>query len=377
MGCNICRFNREVYVEKEFNYPNNENKEKEEINQIEDKLENSLNKQNNKKDKELLNEKNNAIDNNMNKSDKIDKIDNLINNSSIPNSQENKLKSKKYISPPISPQRINNESDKDKNDITTNININKDKENTKIQINNLIIKKEIINTNIILNNNNSNNNNEVNTNSINDDYNLLKNTKEDQKRLNYSQSVLSFQKNDYNTRIIDLINKIRTNPQEYSKTVLDNIQYIRKKVIILADEETGQNDEKIEIFFQKKVKVELYKGEIAFIKAAKFLQNLKPMNELIYNENIKINIPDNILLMNDKLTIKNELNFIKNQFNITAFFKDNIKNPEIGLLLMIVGDYKNSENKKRNAILNPDNKYIGINSKFIGNSFISYFTFSK
>ena len=44
---------------------------------------------------------------------------------------------------------------------------------------------------------------------------------------------------------------------------------------------------------------------------------------------------------------------------------------------MIVGDYVNAENKKRNALLNPEYKYIAINSKFLGNTFIAYFTFSK
>ena len=44
---------------------------------------------------------------------------------------------------------------------------------------------------------------------------------------------------------------------------------------------------------------------------------------------------------------------------------------------MIVGDNKNGQNKKRNALLNPENKYIGVNSKFIGNTFVAYFTFSK
>ena len=46
-------------------------------------------------------------------------------------------------------------------------------------------------------------------------------------------------------------------------------------------------------------------------------------------------------------------------------------------MLMIIGDYKNSQNKKRSAILNPDYKYIAVNSKFIGDKFVSYFTFSK
>ena len=115
------------------------------------------------------------------------------------------------------------------------------------------------------------------------------------------------------------------------------MQYINKKVKIIADDTTGQNEEKMEIFFQKKVKIELF----------------------------------------DKLFIKNQINQINRKYNISAFFKDNVKNPEIGLMLMIIGDYKNSQNKKRNAILNPDYKNIAINSKFIGDKFVSYFTFSK
>ena len=82
-------------------------------------------------------------------------------------------------------------------------------------------------------------------------------------------------------------------------------------------------------------------------------------------------------ILNDKILIKNQLDEIKKRFNISAFFKDNLRNPEIGLMLMIIGDNKNSQNKKRNALLNPDYKYIAVNSKFIGDKFVSYFTFSK
>ena len=157
------------------------------------------------------------------------------------------------------------------------------------------------------------------------------------------------------------------------------MQYINKKVKIIADDTTGQNEEKMEIFFQKKVKIELFKGEIAFIEAAKFLYILKPLNELKFNEEIKINkLPETEeQIRDDKLFIKNQINQINRKYNISAFFKDNVKNPEIGLMLMIIGDYKNSQNKKRNAILNPDYKNIAINSKFIGDKFVSYFTFSK
>ena len=44
---------------------------------------------------------------------------------------------------------------------------------------------------------------------------------------------------------------------------------------------------------------------------------------------------------------------------------------------MIVDDSEKNPGKKRQAVLNPEFKYIGISSKFIGKTFIAYFAFSK
>ena len=184
-------------------------------------------------------------------------------------------------------------------------------------------------------------------------------------------------KNDYNSRIVNLINEIRSDPAKYSSIILDNIQYISKEVRIEANDETGQNEEKVEILFQKKVKVKLYEGERAFIKASDYIKYIKPMDELVFKEEIKLELPNTEEEMNDKLFLKSKLKMLKDKYNICAFFKDSIKNPEVALLLMIVGDYANTENKKRNALLNPEYKYIAVNSKFLGNTFLAYFTFSK
>ena len=184
-------------------------------------------------------------------------------------------------------------------------------------------------------------------------------------------------KNDYNSRIVNLINEIRSDPAKYSSIILDNIQYISKEVRIEANDETGQNEEKVEILFQKKVKVKLYEGERAFIKASDYIKYIKPMDELIFKEEIKLELPNTEEEMNDKLFLKSKLKILKDKYNISAFFKDSIRNPEVALLLMIVGDYENTENKKRNALLNPEYKYIAVDSKFLGNIFIAYFTFSK
>ena len=321
MGCNICLSNRQKCVEEEFLYPIN-----------------NINSEN-----DFINKENIIKDEKENKD-----LDN-INDNCIAKGKNKEFSTNQII--PIAPkenEEINYQNfDENKDE---NIDIEKNAE----------LKKEII---------------QINNNKLEKEKDILY-TK---KNISTKSMISSVNKNDYNSRIFYLINQLRENPKKYSDIILSNMQYINKKVKIIADDTTGQNEEKMEIFFQKKVKIELFKGEIAFIEAAKFLYNLKPLNELKFNEEIKINkLPETEeQIKDDKIIIKNQLNEINRKYNISAFFKDNVKNPEIGLMLMIIGDYKNSQNKKRNAILNPDYKNIAINSKFIGDKFVSYFTFSK
>ena len=284
----------------------------------------------------------------------------------------NKSKEKKEINlfQPIikeDEREINiNNIDKNKNDDNDII-----IEHKNIQIENFD-KKPVVNED----ENNFNKNIEINSlknNKIENEILTVKNN------VSMNSAVSSSNKNDYNTRIVDLINKLRTNPKNYSKFILSNIKYINKRVKIIADDSTGQNEEKIEVFFKKKVKIELYRGESAFIDTANYLEKLNPLNELTVKEEIKINtLPETEeQFKDDTVFIKNQISEINKKYNISAFLKDNVKNPEIGLMLMIVGDYKKSQNKKRNVILNPDYKYIAVNSKFFGSKFIAYFTFSK
>ena len=313
MGCNICQNNTEYLYEKEI---------KPSTNQI------------NQKD-----------------------------NKNIPSTSENKSETKANISSPnlkIKKDFLNN-INKNNNDIIKESNnnniinlIDKDNDNNK---DNRELKKQEDENKILQPNNNDNHSGNQNIVDV--------------------SKILSSNKKDYDTRVIDLINEIRSNPSEYSRIIINNIQYISKEIKIEANDETGQNEEKEEIFFQKKVKVKLYKGEKAFIEAADNLKYMEPMKELIYKEEIKLNIPNNKDEMNDNNFIKEQLIEIRKNNNISAFFKDSVKNPEVGVLLMIVGDYNNSQNKKRNAILNPEYKYIAVSSKFIGDLFIAYYTFSK
>ena len=169
--------------------------------------------------------------------------------------------------------------------------------------------------------------------------------------------------NRFNYRVLDLINKIRKDPPSYSNTILDNIQYITK-----------ENDK---IIFKKKVKVKLNKGEEAFKIAAEKLKQINPMNDLVMKSEIAIPLPLAEEEINDNTLLINQVNNIRQNHNINVYFKNMIKNPEIAVLLLIVDDSLNNPGAKRNAILNPNFKKIGINSNFVGTTFVSFFSFSK
>ena len=169
--------------------------------------------------------------------------------------------------------------------------------------------------------------------------------------------------NRFNIRAIDLINKIRRDPPSYSKTILENMKYI-----------TRENNK---LIFKKKVKVLLNKGEEAFRNAAEELKKTAPMNDLTIKNEIAIPLPLSQEEINDNALLINQVNIIRQNYNINVYFKNMIKNPEIAVLLLIVDDSANSPGAKRRAILNPHFRKIGINSKFINTTFISFFSFSK
>lgn len=184
-------------------------------------------------------------------------------------------------------------------------------------------------------------------------------------------------KNHYNQRAFELINKIRLNPSEYSQTVLDNINNIITETHRVVNKETGIEESKQTIIFKKKVKVNLFKGEESFEKAAKILKNTPPMEKLKFNKDIVIPLPKNEDDIINSSFIKSKANEVRSRSNINVYFKEYIKNPEIAVLLMIVDDSENLNGKKRECLLNPNLKYIGIDSTFIGKSFIAHFSFSK
>ena len=372
MGCNVCTYNNEKFVESEFKCIYN-TKINEDFKEDEENKEHTRIKENSDNDnKNIINE---LVNNEKDKDKEIlsyeklqPKIIKALNPGIKPEEKESKINL--LSTPKLKEKKSNNIKINNKN--------NQNKEETKDNSEkNILISDQIKQIDNSQKNQETKNPEKINLFQSNEKTNNL--DMKEKNVISISSVIASLYKNDYNNRMVDLINKLRTNPKEYAKIILSNIQYIEKRVKIIADDTTGQNEEKVEFFFQKKIKVELYRGEIAFFETAEFLQKLKPLKELKIKEEIKMNLlPETEeQILNDKLLIKNQLDEIKKRFNINAFFKDNLRNPEIGLMLMIIGDNKNSQNKKRNTILNPDFKYIAVNSKFIGDKFVSYFTFSK
>ena len=174
---------------------------------------------------------------------------------------------------------------------------------------------------------------------------------------------------EYPEKMLELINKIREDPASYADIIEDSIQ----NIIENQDDEEG----KPKIIYKKKVKVALTRGEPAFREAAEILRNIESLPPLEFKNDICVPLPDNENEIKDSSYLREQVNILRETTNIDVFFKDLIKLPDVSALLMIVDDGEKNAGRKRNAVLNKNFKYIGINSKFIGKTFIAYFTFSK
>ena len=196
------------------------------------------------------------------------------------------------------------------------------------------------------------------------------NKKEEEDYLEHLNEEKNAKYADYPDKMVELINKIRQNPVEYAKIVEDSIKNITS--------ETDKNDEtKAKLIYKHKVKVALNRGEDAFKEAVEILRNMEPLPPLEFNGEICIPLPQTEEEIKDPTYLKEQVKILKETTNIDIFFKDLIKIPEVSSLLMVVDDSVKNAGRKREALLNKDYKYIGINSHFIGKTFVAYFSFSK
>ena len=301
--------------------------------------------------------------------------ENLNNFNSIENDEDRNAHNtkNKYFSP-ISNNEINEN--------LQNTNINSNNNLDYISNDNLKSVRKINNNN----DNNNNNNNDNNNNDNNDNLLINNNLNNFQLKLNELKKSSILEKKSspqkiceiYCKMVLEFINLVRTFPHEYA----DYVSYCMKYIIIekdkKVDKETNKEITIEKIIYKKNVKVALNKGEEAFKEAFNVLINTEPIQPLIEKEELKIDLPQNINEVKDPLYLKNKA-LKKNEegVKIEVYFKDLIKDPEVSALLMVVDDNKKNQGKKREAILNKNFKYIGINCTIIDKVFVAFFTFSK
>ena len=169
---------------------------------------------------------------------------------------------------------------------------------------------------------------------------------------------------DFSQYIFNHINKIRENPQSF----ISNIEEAKPYILYNKSKK---------LIYKKNVKVALSEGIPAFQEAISILKICKPMNKLIFEPKLMVKLPDNEDDIIDKEYFKYEIRkMISEGIPIKSYWRDIINDPETSFLMMIVDDTGKKSGMKRNDILDPNMKYIGICSKSIGKYFICFLTFS-
>ena len=154
---------------------------------------------------------------------------------------------------------------------------------------------------------------------------------------------------DYVKKVFFLINKIRASPSEFVKAIEQAEKCIK--------EIDGRK-----VFDGNGIKVSLNEGKTMFKDCEEYLKTLSPMDELNFCDDIVLESPTEEKKIKDINIFKEKVLEKKDKFGISAYFKDSIRIPEISVLLMIVDDATKNPKKKREALLNPNFKYIGISS---------------
>ncbi len=168
----------------------------------------------------------------------------------------------------------------------------------------------------------------------------------------YENNIIKINSNlkitNYVKKVFYLINKIRTDPAKFADFVISSQKYVKE----IEDR----------IIFDHKIKVALNEGKKMFLECADYLRKLSPMEELIFSDDIVLECPTELNNIKDINYFKDKVIEKKENQNIEAYFKDSISEPEISVLLMIVDDSSKNPKKKREAVLNPKFKYIGISA---------------
>ena len=238
------------------------------------------------------------------------------------------------------------------------------------EINNGIEKIEEEKENNINQKNSFNNNNKSN---FSDKDNMQDNTEYLVKKINITNTPKREEKkylnkdllpnDDFSKYIFQNINKLRKDP----KSFIPLIEESKSKVTMKDDK----------LIYKSKVKVALNKGIPAFEEAIQILEETDSMEELIYNPEMCVEIPQSEEEIKNKTYLKTKIQEMDEKgIYIKTYWKDNIKEPEACLVLMIVDDSGSKSGNKRRDLLNPEMKYIGISSVKIQKTFVCYITLS-
>ena len=173
--------------------------------------------------------------------------------------------------------------------------------------------------------------------------------------------------------IIILINKLREDPLSFIP-IIDKysqmIQFNTKK--------------KYYYIIINNFEIILNQGLEVFEETKKFLQNVKPVNKLIYFEDLNIHFPYNTDDYDNDKYIESEINRIKNEARIkfseiSIICNQNVLNEEYIIVSNLI-DFDDDEKNNRNILLNQKFRKIGINLGKINddkNIYCIYLTFGE
>jgi hypothetical protein len=173
---------------------------------------------------------------------------------------------------------------------------------------------------------------------------------------------------DYPLEMFTRINQLRQSPSSIIPDIETGMKFITRITKANSVEK---------LIFNQQIKVALNRGEDAFIEAINDLKAREPLSPLEFKKSLCLPMPNTEDEMKDKELLKKLVIELKTKENVDNGWKDLISVPDISFLLMVVGDSGKKANMKRNDLLNPEYKYIGISSTNIGKHFLAYFMFSK
>ena len=182
---------------------------------------------------------------------------------------------------------------------------------------------------------------------------------------NNEEEDLKMPKDNFSKYLLEQINKIRADPQSFIRVIEDAKDNIKKR-------KSGKY-----YYNGNKIKVALIEGESAFNEALDFLKSCQPMEPLTFSQTLIPPPPQSEEEIEDKNYLKKCVEkMLINGITINSYWRDVINDAEICFLLMIVDDNGIKKGMRRNDILNPDIKEIGISSVEINGQLVNYFVLS-